>query len=59
MSLSPCSARYSAPWSACAAIVTRRYVPTRMKTEMTVARPGCSVGFPLSSFTDAVVSQPQ
>ena len=59
MSLSPCSARYSAPWSACAAIVTRRYVPTRMRTEKIVARPGCSVGLPLSSLTDAVVSQPQ
>ena len=56
---SPCSARYSAPWSACAAIVTRRYVPTRMKTEATVARPGCSVGLALSSLTAAVVSQPQ
>jgi hypothetical protein len=29
-----------------------------MRTEKIVARPGCSVGLPLSSFTEAVVSQP-
>jgi hypothetical protein len=40
-------------------MVTITYVPRRMSVLTTVARPGCSVGFALSSLTVAVVSQPQ
>ena len=59
MSLSPAAASRSTPAQAWTAIVTITYVPTRISVLTIVARPGCSVGFALSSLTVAVVSQPQ